>query len=150
MLLRQHLHFLTFTHSFFHSFFLSFFLFFSFSFSIFFFFFFLCFLSSFHFSLFHSFSFSLLGADSDGDSNFHTTRGFNFNRGLPHFRGHSGPNFNTPLGYGRGDMNAAWEVMSDEGSGTGTFRDGTYAQLKYITMTSVLHNPTHLILPLTL
>ena len=65
------------------------------------------------------------GADSEGDNSFHPNRGFNFNRGLPHFRGHSGPSFNTPQGYGRGDMNAAWEVMSDEGSATGTFNDST-------------------------
>jgi hypothetical protein len=66
-----------------------------------------------------------LGADSEGDNSFHPNRGFNFNRGLPHFRGHSGPSFNTPQGYGRGDMNAAWEVMSDEGSATGTFNVST-------------------------
>ena len=54
---------------------------------------------------------------------FHAMRG-----GSAYGRGHMGVNPSFPLGYVRGDANAAWEVMSDEGRGTGLKRrEDTYA-----------------------
>ena len=62
------------------------------------------------------------GADSDGETGpmMHLSRGFHALRsGSAYGRGHMGVNPSFPLGYGRGDASAAWEVMSDEGRGTG-------------------------------
>lgn len=59
------------------------------------------------------------GADSDGGNSPSVHgRGPNFGRGYGSYRGYAGMN-PTPLGYARGDSNAAWEVMSDEGSASG-------------------------------
>lgn len=72
-----------------------------------------------------------VGADSDGESGpmMQLNRGFHAMRGGSAYgRGHMGVNPSFPLGYVRGDANAAWEVMSDEGRGTGlNRREDTYA-----------------------
>ena len=66
---------------------------------------------------------------------FHAMRG-----GSAYGRGHMGVNPSFPLGYVRGDANAAWEVMSDEGRGTGLKRreEKTLTHFPYTSYTPLI------------